>query len=65
MMPEGYITWNGGRVIDQDDDTVILEIWTRDQRGYSFDAKVEIPRKDFERPAMASSIEPTDMLRKG
>jgi hypothetical protein len=44
---EGYITWNGGREICQDDDTITVEIWVKDQRGYHFEVRKKIRKEEL------------------
>ena len=56
MKPEGHITWNGGQIVAQGERDIGIEIWLRDQRGYSFSANIKINKSELERPEYSDYV---------
>lgn len=47
--PEGYIYSDGCHIIKQTDETIVVEILLKDQRGYAFSVIKRINKKDIKK----------------
>lgn len=43
--PEGFITWNGGEILDQDNSQLFVKVLVKDQRGYAFHTELSIAKR--------------------
>ena len=44
---EGYLLWQGGRIVCRDDNSITIVLWIKDQRDYLFEVQKKIRREEL------------------